>query len=184
MTLLGFGLRVLLAAVCLVAAGSKLRPRAFAALTLTFEQIGLPRSVVRPAGLATITVEAAVVPLALWAPTALAGAVLATVLFAAFTAGVGRAVRQGVAARCACFGAGGSQLGRSHVNRNAALTIVAAGGCATTAVASATTPQPAGAGIAAFAGMTAGLLFIFWDDLSGLVTAAKPLADATGRGKS
>jgi hypothetical protein len=95
------------------------------------------------------------------AETALAAAAVLTSVLAA---GIATVIRRGTQARCACFGAGsGRPLGRVHLIRNLCLLAVLAAGMAASSLSQ--RPAPAGAIVAAAAGVTAALLFIRWDDL-------------------
>jgi thiol-disulfide isomerase/thioredoxin/uncharacterized membrane protein YphA (DoxX/SURF4 family) len=117
-------IRLVLAAVFLTAAAGKLldRPGSRAAL----EQFGLPARLAAPGALALPVLELAVAASLVGTPTARAGAVGAAVLLLAFVAAIARAMHQGEAPDCHCFGQLHSEpAGRSTLVRNAALGVAA-----------------------------------------------------------
>jgi hypothetical protein len=119
--------RSMLAAVCLTAVIGKVAGRdRLRAFGRTLAAVGVPRHLLGPVGATVVAAEATVAALAPWPSTGRAAALLATGLFAALTAGVAVAVRNGSTAACRCFGSRGSRLGRAHVIRNATLTALAA----------------------------------------------------------
>ena len=164
--------RVLVAAVFAVAVAGKLARRSawreFVASVRGFDV--LPPAAVRPAAAAVVLAEAAVVALLAVARTVPLGYGLAAGLLALFTAAMVRALRRGVQPVCRCFGARGSAIGRVHVGRNVALaaTAVAAllgrldgGGV-----------HPAGAAVAAAAGLLTAAVVLRLDDLAALFAPA------------
>jgi len=116
------GLRVLLAAVFLVAAAKLRTGRERAAF---LDQVrAMTRTPERPARLLAAAVAAAevvVIPLLLVPSLATAGLVLAAGLLAAFLAGSARAVRSGDPVPCRCFGFGSVPIGRAHLWRDGLL---------------------------------------------------------------
>jgi hypothetical protein len=120
-------------------------------------------------GVAIALGEAAVLGL-LAVPVAVpAGLGLAAVLLAAFTVGIGAAVRRGVREPCRCFGSGSAPLSRAHVARNGLLTTVATAGAAA-AIGWPGTGEPAGLLVAALVGVTVAAVLIRLDDIVALFT--------------
>jgi len=117
----GYAAAVVLAAVLLWAAATKLaRPQEAAR---SFRALGLPS----PAALARAVpaAELAVAAVLLAAPRA--GGAGALALLAAFSAVLGRAVRAGVTTPCACFGAVTTDpVSAAEIVRNGLLTLLAA----------------------------------------------------------
>jgi methylamine utilization protein MauE len=164
------GLCGLIGSVFLLAVAGKLAGRdGFGAFVASVQGMRvLPPRLVRPAALLVVAAEVAVcVLLAVPAPvTRAAGFVIAVGLLVAFMIGTVTALRRGVRTPCRCFGMSTTPLGLRQVVRNAVLTAVAACG----AVASVSTYgpiDPAGAAVAAVAGLV----------LGGLVTAADDLVE-------
>lgn len=123
--------RCLLASVFLVAAAGKLLDLAGSRRAL--EEFGVPARVAQLAGPALPLAELAVAVALLIRPTAIAGAVGALLLLAVFVAGVARAMSQGRAPDCHCFGqihsepAGPATLARNGVLAVPAVLILIAG---------------------------------------------------------
>lgn len=168
-------IRALLAVVFVAAFLGKAWGRAsYPAFVRSLRQMNVvPEAILRPVAALTVTAEAAVVPLLLvpsrWTGTA--GFALAGVLLATFTAVVARTVHGERRTPCRCFGASEEPLGGRHVIRNAALTLAAGLGLATSAAPGEL--QWAAASLAILAGMLAGALVAAFDDL---VALYRPLA--------
>ncbi|MGW0802607.1 MauE/DoxX family redox-associated membrane protein [Nonomuraea sp. NPDC002799] len=170
MTSVALALRLVLAVVCLVAAVTKLSGRgSFAAFVGELAAVGIAPRMCPPVAMAIVVAEVTVAALAPWPATGLAGAVIASGLMIALTAGVAHSVRRGSPARCRCFGSGGGRLTRVHVVRNTGLTGVAVLAVAMTAAVSRQPLDPVGVGIAATAAGLAASLVIFFEDVAALV---------------
>jgi methylamine dehydrogenase accessory protein MauD len=100
--MVGLVTRLVLAAVFLVAAIAKLRDRRGSREALL--AFGLPRPLAGPVALATALAELAVAILLVPTSTAVAGALGALVLLAAFSAMIAGALARGSAPDCGCFG--------------------------------------------------------------------------------
>ncbi|MDQ1025264.1 putative membrane protein YphA (DoxX/SURF4 family) [Streptomyces umbrinus] len=111
-----------------------------------------------------------------------AGFVLAATLLTVFAVGIAHAVRRGVHAPCQCFGGTSVRpLGRPHVLRNVLLAAGAAVG--TPAVLLPGELRPAGACVAALAGLCgAGLVVLLDDFLELFAPAVPPVGRGGGRG--
>lgn len=107
--------------------------------------------------------EAACVPLLLIPATADAGHLLAAALLAALTLAVARAVMTGRGASCRCFGATTRPLTHLHLARNVVLLLLALCGLGSSVA------HPAGAVVAAAAGIAGALILINLDDLNDLL---------------
>ncbi|MDQ7909752.1 MauE/DoxX family redox-associated membrane protein [Phytohabitans sp. ZYX-F-186] len=163
------GCRCLIGVVFVAAAASKLRSRpAFSAFTGSVRQLRLlPPRLAAPAAGAVVAAEAAIVVAMVVAPDI--GFLLAAGLLLAVTVATITTIHRGVRARCQCFGTSGTNLGLRHVVRNAALLAVAAGGLAGLATAGGPA-QPAGAVLAAAAGLVGGMVLVRLDDVIDLYT--------------
>jgi len=166
---------------------AKLRgQRAYQEFVAGLRESGLVPGAVLPAVAAALAGSEAVIAVGLAAAAAVAGVApghgvipyaetalaLAAALTAVLAAGVGVAVRRGVLAHCACFGARpGRPLGRPHLVRNLILLVAFGTGLAAVPLAGAP-GRPAAAGLAAAAGSLAALLIIRWEDLADLFTPA------------
>lgn len=123
--------RCVLAGVFLVAAAGKLLDLKGSRAAL--EEFGVPASVAGQAGVALPVCELAVSLALLLRPTAVAGAAGALALLVVFVGGVARAMSQGRAPDCHCFGqihsepAGPATLARNAVLAAPAVLILAAG---------------------------------------------------------
>jgi hypothetical protein len=172
---LSFGIRLWLALVCAVAVVGKARGRRsfgdfVTSLELAARSVPLVRAPARFARLAAapiLVAEAATAVLLPLPATALAGGVLAVLLFAGFTAGVMVAVATGAEAPCACFGRISRRLGWSDAVRDAVL--LAAAGVALAVGAG--DVAPAGGVSAAVAALVATLVVVFWSDIAALFAA-------------
>ena len=96
-------------------------------------------------------------------------------LLGAFTVGMAISLRRGDRAPCHCFGTRAAPLGAGQVIRNLVLSLVAVVGAAT-ALGGPGDVGVAGVAVAAFAGLSAGLLATRLDDLLDLFTSAGDLA--------
>jgi hypothetical protein len=164
-----------------VSAVSKLRSRrAFGELVSSLRQFGLPSAWRRPVGVMVAAGEAAIPlllgaaalagPASAMAARSMAGAgfALATVLLAAFTVAIARALRRGVRPPCRCFGASSTPLGRSHLVRNSLLLAVTATGLAGALAGPIAPSDSAGAAVAVLPGIVAGALVTAFDDIVAL----------------
>jgi peroxiredoxin/uncharacterized membrane protein YphA (DoxX/SURF4 family) len=124
-------LRVVLAAVFVAAAVGKLLDREGSRQAL--RDFGIGTQLAGPGAIALPLAELAVAVALLPEPTALAGALGALVLLAAFSVGIGRAMARGEAPQCHCFGqlhsepAGAKALVRNLVLAAPAVFVIAAG---------------------------------------------------------
>lgn len=117
-------LRLLLAAVFVVAAAGKLVARSRTVETL--EQFGVTESLRGPLAIALPLAELAIAVALLPDATAVPAALAAAVLLAAFTAAVVRVLARGEVVDCNCFGSvGSSRITRWTAARNIALLAVA-----------------------------------------------------------
>jgi hypothetical protein len=177
MDLLSFALRIALAAVCLTASLGKARGRAaFRAFVTSVAQVARSVPLVRaPERFAavvagpTVGAELVVAALLPWPDTALAGTVLALLLFGALTAAVWIAAAAGVPARCACFGRLSRRLGPVHVARNLTLTAAAAVSCWLVASGAGAGPPLPGALVSAVSGVLFAAVVVRWEDLAALL---------------
>ncbi|MFE0191451.1 MauE/DoxX family redox-associated membrane protein [Streptomyces sp. NPDC059008] len=108
----------------------------------------------------------------LTAPAGVVGCVLAAGLLLAFTVGAALTVIRQVRVVCRCFGASGGPMGRLHVLRNGALTLLAAGGVLSGGGAGAV--APAYTAVAVAGGAVAGALVTRLDDLVALFRPTVP----------
>ncbi|WP_068922775.1 MauE/DoxX family redox-associated membrane protein [Planobispora rosea] len=171
---LALACRVLLAAVLLIAVGSKLSRTAFGEFVSSTGRLLPPRLTgrQRSAAVLVLAVEAATVPALLVPATAALGLVAAVGLLTAFTIGIGGALHRGERAPCRCFGASRTRLGPLHLARN--LTLIAVGVTGLAASASAGTAHPGGAVLAVFAGIVLAALMVRLDDLAALFAPTHP----------
>lgn len=135
----------------------------------------VPRAYLRPVAVLVVAGEAGVV-LALAVPgraTAVVGFGLATALLLVFAAGIARGLRRGSRTPCRCFGASTTPLGPHHLLRNLLLAVLAVLGATTTVVA-APGGHPAGALVAAAAGLVLGALAATLDELLALFQPMTP----------
>ncbi|MFC4118145.1 MauE/DoxX family redox-associated membrane protein [Nonomuraea zeae] len=164
------GLRCLIGLVFVVSAAGKLIRRA--SLREFVASVAAMR-LLRPGhvpGAAAVVVagEVAVcVLMALPGPMPQAGFALAGALLVAFSVAILMAVRRQVTAACRCFGTSTVPLGRRHIARNACLAVASGLGCVAVASPEAATDVNALI-LAAFAGVVAGTLVVFLDELSEL----------------
>jgi hypothetical protein len=121
-----------------------------------------------------ITTELVIVVALLVPATRQIGAALALALLGVFEIGIAMSIRRGAGASCACFGVARRPLGRLHLIRNAVLA--AAAGVAIVVHASDAAAGPAA--VAASAGLAAGLLTRFLEDIVDLL--ASPVRPARG----
>lgn len=167
-------LRCLLALVFAVAAAGKLLDLTGSRRAL--EEFGVPEGVARLGGVALPLAELAVAIALVLRPSARWGAVGACVLLMAFVAGVGRAMAQGRAPDCHCFGqihsepAGPSTLIRNAVLAAMAVFVIAAGpGPSLNGALSGLNASQAGlVGVSAAAVLLALSLLQLWSDRSRL----------------
>jgi hypothetical protein len=96
-------------------------------VAVTFQR-QLSYSAVRPMAVAVILTEAAIPPLLMISGSRSFGLGLAMLLLAAFSVGIGAALRRGIRTTCRCFGASSASLNGRHLIRNAMLLIAAATG--------------------------------------------------------
>ncbi|MEO3790871.1 MauE/DoxX family redox-associated membrane protein [Nonomuraea sp. B10E15] len=172
---IGFGCRLLLAVVFLVAVAGKL----FRRRNLTEFRSSLAAFGVRPRWRPAVTAgvaggelaAAALLPVEV---TALAGLAIGAALLIAFTSAIAVALRRGTPADCRCFGGSARPLGLRHLVRNAILLSIAACGTAGTVLAT----NPGAAGWDAVALLLSGSVALFlaamliaYDDLVSLVLA-------------
>jgi len=180
MEILALGLRLWIVLVLLAAVVGKVRRRAaWGEFRNMLAAIGVPARLVGATAVTVAAVEATVVALGPWPRTAPVGMALATALFLAFTAGVAVVVRRRITAACRCFGAGGTQLRRLHVVRNAVLTVAAGVAAVASAVASGPVSLPAVL-LCLVAGGVAAVLVAQLEDLVGLFSDARPVASGSG----
>jgi hypothetical protein len=171
MQYLAIGMRCLIGVVFLASSVSKVAGRgSFAAFVSSVGDMRLlPLAMVRPVASLVVAAEFAVcvllaVPLPLTAVTGLLAAGLLSVIFAV---AIAVSARRGVSAACRCFGVSTVALGPLHIVRNLALTVVAAFGAVITPMASGPV-DPAGALVAALAGLLPGAVITMLDDIVGL----------------
>ncbi|MFI5912132.1 MauE/DoxX family redox-associated membrane protein [Dactylosporangium sp. NPDC051541] len=163
--------RLLLATVFAVALFGKVTGgRAYAAFADSIARMRvLPARVARPAALASVVTEGAVVLLLVlpWRWAAVAGFVLAAGLLAVFAAAIAISLRGGNRAPCRCFGASATPLGRGHIVRNLILIVIALTGLAAAAAVGAGAGAIAipGAVVAGAAGLVAGIVVTAYDDI-------------------
>lgn len=178
------GCRVLLGAVFLVSAASKLRARgAFNHFTVAVQRFGLvPATHVRVVAAAVAATEAAIPLLLLIPATVPAGFAVALGLLTAFTVAAGLALHRGVRAPCQCFGVSASPIGRRHLVRNGLLAATAAAGLIPAAAGSTSGAHPGGVAVAATAGLTLALLVVLADDLVDLFAPSTTPSATRGTG--
>ena len=116
--------RCALAAVFCVAAISKLADRD--RFRVALDAFGAPAHLTAPLSLAIPVLELAIAVLLLPAGTAQGAAIAAMALLTVFSVVIGRALREGVEADCACFGATSSSVSIATQARNAGLIVLAA----------------------------------------------------------
>ncbi|MEV5824730.1 MauE/DoxX family redox-associated membrane protein [Spirillospora sp. NPDC052242] len=164
--------RCVLGLVLLVAVLGKIRSRkAFREFRLSVPGLapGLPATATAAAAVAA---ESAAVVLLAIGRTAPAGLALAGAVLLVFAAAIHRALRAGRAAACRCFGTRAVPVGRTHIVRDLALAAVAAAGLA--AAAAPGPVHPAGAAVTVAGAGVLTLVFVFFDDLTDLLTAPSP----------
>lgn len=185
---------VMTACVFAASAASKLRSRqAYLAFRAGLGEAALVPPPVLPVTAALLAGAEAVLAAALTAAAVavlaaapgaswLAGSALAAAagLMVVLLAGVTVVVRRGTRARCACFGASSQPLGLTHVVRNACLLAVLAGGLAALPLAGGRAAV-AGMALAVAGGLVLSLLFIRWDDLTGLFAPMPAERPSPGR---
>lgn len=170
---IGFGCRLLLAAVFLVAALNKLfRRHGLAEFRSSLAAFGVrPRW--RPAAAAVVVAgeltAAALLPAEI---TALAGLGIGVALLIAFTSAIALTLQRGTPANCRCFGESSQPLSGRHLVRNAILLSIAAVGIAGTLLAA--DPGAAGWNVAAlllsgFVAVFLATMVIAYDDLVALL---------------
>ncbi len=116
--------RCALALVFAVAAVAKLADRG--GFRHTLGEFGMPRALVGPAAIALPLAELAVAVLLVPEPTAVAGAIAALVLLAAFSAAIARVLLRGEQPDCNCMGqVHSTPVGAGTLARNATLAVVA-----------------------------------------------------------
>ncbi len=168
--MIALALRLLLAAVCLVAVVGKLAGRdGVRSFRRSLAGVGVPHRLVGPVGVAVVGAELAVVVLAPWSATAVAGTLVGVALFGVLTVGVARAVRAGTTATCRCFGTNGGRLGRAHVARNATLTVAAVVAVAATLFSGGPVGHPAGMVLAVGVAAIGTLVIVYWEDIAAVV---------------
>lgn len=143
--------RCALGLIFLVAVVGKVRGRdAFGEFRLSVSGLAprLPRTAT---SVAVVAAESAIAALLAIEHTAPAGFALAGAVLLVFSAAIHRALRDGRQATCRCLGAGSAPVGRGHLARNLALTVIAAGGLSAH-LAAAVPVHPAGAVTAVTAG--------------------------------
>ncbi|WP_373305229.1 MauE/DoxX family redox-associated membrane protein, partial [Streptomyces bluensis] len=117
--------RGLFAALFAVAAGSKMRPRAFGDLSVSLAAYGMTSKVLSRLAAATLIVAEATVTAVLILGPASAGLGLAALLLVVLAGGVLVSTRRQLNVRCACFGTAGETLNRGHLWRNTTLAALA-----------------------------------------------------------
>lgn len=163
----------LLAAVFVVAVGSKLSRRAFREFVAATGRL-LPGGWSgwrRPVAAGVVVAEVAVVGLLAWPVTAVTGPAgfgLALVLSAGFSTGIAAALRRGERAPCRCFGDASAPLGPGHLVRNGVLATVALAGLVLGWLPAPAAVPPAGAGLAGLVGLVLAALVVRMDDLVAL----------------
>jgi hypothetical protein len=165
------GCRSLIVLVFVVSAVSKLRSRqAYAEFVVATGRLS-PRPVAattaRRLAAVAVAAELAVVALALVPATVPAGFGAAAALLLVFTGAILLALRRGVRAPCRCFGSSEQPLGYAQVVRNAVLLAVATLGLAG-GLATAPSPELAGALVAVVAGGVAAAMVVVADDIASL----------------
>jgi hypothetical protein len=178
------GCRVLLGAVFLVSAASKLRTRGdFGQFVAAVARFGLvPAERVRAAAAAVVAVELAIPVLLLVPATVPVGFAVALGLLGVFTAAIGRALRRGVQAPCRCFGVSASPVGRRHLVRNLLLGVVAAAGIAGAFTTVPGDPHVGGVAVATAAGLVLAGLTVVADELVDLFAASTTPGATRGTG--
>ncbi|MFE4758381.1 MauE/DoxX family redox-associated membrane protein [Streptomyces mirabilis] len=116
--------RGLFAALFAVAAGSKMRPRAFADLSASLALYGMTKVLRRLAATTLIAAEATAATVLILGPAS-AGLGLAALLLTVFAGGVLVSMRRRLNVRCACFGTAGETLSGRHLWRNTTLAALA-----------------------------------------------------------
>lgn len=167
MTYLLLSIQFVVAGVFALSAAGKLRARAEFAASLA--EFGVPSGARRPAGVAIMAAELAIVPLVLVPATALAALVLAAALLAIFAAAVALALRRGRRPRCRCFGVASAPLRRAHVGRNLGLALVAAVGAVAAGAADPTTLDLAPLAVAVLVATLAVFAVAGFDDIVEIV---------------
>jgi hypothetical protein len=117
--------RGLFAALFAVAAGSKLRARAFADLSASLVALGLTGARSSRFSAATLIAAEATVATVLLLGPAPAGLGLAALMLAVLAGGVLVSTRRGLDVRCACFGTARETLSGRHLRRNIGLAAFA-----------------------------------------------------------
>src|SRR3954454_17264324 len=117
-------IRIVLAVVFATAGVGKLRDLQGSRQSL--QEFGVGERLARPAGLLLPLAELAVAIALIFRPTAQWGALAALLLLLVFLAGIGNALRQGLAPDCNCFGQiHSAPAGRGTLIRNAVLSALA-----------------------------------------------------------
>jgi hypothetical protein len=165
---------ILVAVVLAASAVGKARPAGFRAFLTTLADMGLGTAGMRrPLAYATITAEGVAAGLLLLPGTraGVIGLLLASLVLAALTIGVVRAVRGGgPPVTCACFGRTGRPLGVLHLVRNTGLLLAAVGALVVTGSG----PGRATGGdlvVSVAAGAVLAVVVIGLDDIADLFTA-------------
>jgi hypothetical protein len=165
---------ILLAVVLAASAVGKARPAGFRAFLTTLADMSLGTAAMRrPLAYATITAEGVAAGLLSLPGTraGVIGLVLASLVLAALTMGVVRAVRGGgPPVTCACFGRTGRPLGVLHLVRNTGLLLAAVGALVVTGSG----PVRAAGGelvVSVAAGAVLAVVVIGLDDIADLITA-------------
>ncbi|WP_232665273.1 MauE/DoxX family redox-associated membrane protein [Pseudonocardia sp. TRM90224] len=175
MSVVGIGCSWLLAAVFAVSSVGKLRSgAALRSFTRSVKDMDvLPAGAVGAVGVAVPVLEA-VAAVALVVPaTAVAGAVLALGLLAAFTVGVAAVLRRGTAASCLCFGVTERPFGPRHLVRNGFLIAVALLAAVASAVGGGAV-EAAGVLLAVGVGLIVAVLIVMFDELVDLFGPSAP----------
>lgn len=174
-TLIGAGCCWLIAVVFAISAVGKLRVRTAFRRSVA-DMAVLPARLVGPVATAVPLAEAIAVVLLVVPPTAVVGSLLALVLLAAFTTGIGIVLWRGTQASCLCFGTAERPYAVRHLVRNSLLIVAAATGVVT---AGPVTDLLATL-IAMVAGAVAAVMLIVSDELLDLLGApAQPIRRTT-----
>jgi hypothetical protein len=176
MAYFNIGCRVLLVAVFLVAALSKLRSRsALEGFLSSIRALDLlPPNAAGPAAAVVIAGELAVPALLAVPATVLAGFAVAIIISAAFMVVILGAIRSGRQVPCGCFGISTQTLGMPHVVRDAVLLAAAVAGGFGSARLGTSELDSAGMAVSLAAAGICAVLLIGFDDLVELFGAGRP----------
>lgn len=163
--------RGLFAALFAVAAGSKLRARAFADLSASLVALGLTGTRFSRFSAATlIAAETTVATVLLFGP-APESLGLAALMLAVLAGGVLVSTRRGLDVRCACFGTARETLSGRHLWRNTSLAVFAL--ALALAPAGPTTPDLAGRILLTATGFGIGIAVVLHEAVTAALTSRK-----------